>query len=78
MVAGVAVHPKHEQNTGAQQWTRSAWGLTIQCCERLLTEFVSGLPSFDFEPERFECENNDIIFRDGFGRKVMYSAALED
>ena len=38
---------------------------------------MSELTSSDFEPERFECENDDII-RDGFGRKVMHSAALED
>ena len=39
---------------------------------------MSELQSFDFELECFECENDDITFRDDFGSKVMYAAALED
>ena len=66
---------QHEQNTEHGSG-RAQHG--SQCCECPLTEFMSELPSFDFEPERFECENDDIIFRDGCGRKVMFAAALQE
>ena len=39
----------------------------MQCCECHIPE-----------PERFECENDDTIIRDGFGRKVMHAAAREE
>ena len=31
----------------------------MQCCECHLPEFMSELSTFDFEPERFECENDE-------------------
>ena len=62
-----------------RQWTRSAGRLTRQCSECHLPDFVSELSSFDFEPERFKCEGEDIIIISGsFGRKGMQAAALED
>ena len=39
---------------------------------------MSELSRFDFEPKRIECEDDGIIIRDDFGRKVVQVAALED
>ena len=50
----------------------------MPCCECHLPQLMSEVSSFDFEPERIECEDDDTIISDGFGRKVMQAAALED
>ena len=42
-----------------RQWTRSSWGLTRQCSECHLPGLMSELSGFDFEPERFKCDNDD-------------------
>ena len=47
----------------------------MPCCEFHLPQLMSELSSL---PERVECEEDDIIIRDDFGRKVMQAAALED
>ena len=52
--------------------------LTMQCGECHLPGFMKELSSSACEHERFECENVNIISRDGSGRKVMHAAALED